>query len=913
MSETRSKEQEVLLARAEGGRDAANRARKWVETVRATVPSIANEAESLIEESRRLENLCAKVANATTRRMCVGVYGASQQGKSYLVSILARPPGKAQLLAKFADEKLDFITEINPSGGKESTGLVTRFSIHPSGHEVETDFPVELRLLTETDLVKILANAFQSDFDQNNLEIEAPDDDAVCAVLAACEAKASAKPVATHLDEIGLFDLGEYFSRNFKNRWEELNPIRYWERVITLAPRLDAATRADLFSVLWGGIAELTDLFRTLVGWLEILGHAETAATELAALRPRARSIIDVAALKRLGSGADDADRLRVKTIRGADHGGPHDLPRAVLASLVAELRITIDERPWEMLDHADVLDFPGARSRYKLTDLPAPGTNAEGTNPRQDLILELLLRGKIAYLFQRYAEERELTSLLLCMGNKPNEVKDLGFLVRNWIELTQGSTPKQRSNTSTALFVVLTMIDLEFQAKAGESLEQKWDIRLHTSLTEPYKHDHWVDDWDGKPFRNTVMLRNPNFDQEWLVEYETAATGELVKPLREIGLSTRNAGHRAALEASFKASQSVARHIQDPAQAWEAMLKLNDGGVAHIVERLGAMLRPSLKYGQLRQRLEGATQALIHNLSRYYHGVDEQTLREKEEALKSLRAALNTAFRKQHYRAFPRFITNLMLSEREIRDVVRSVGAMSITPLADSAVAEEEEDIFGAAPTASASSTPAVANDRARLFVQELHRRWIAQLRRLTTDEAQLKFYGLHSRDAAMLVDQLIVMADRLKAEEKLASRVRASTQLAAGLWDDMADRMVTLAQHSFNGLVAELGYSEVPVADRPGVPEGVQPPTSYVFQMPATISRPAGEGQVRQLPTLGDQPEPTERRYFIHWGIAFLATALANLSYGGGRELNEQQNRTLGDILRQIVGDTPEEAESA
>lgn len=911
MSETRSGEQQVLLDRAVGGRDAAKQARQWVETVRATVPSIANEAESLIEETRRLENLCAKVANATTRRMCVGVYGASQQGKSYLVSILARPPGKAQLLARFGAEKLDFITEINPSGGKESTGLVTRFSTHPSGHAVAPEFPVELRLLTETDLVKILANAFQSDFDQNNLKIEAPDEDAVLAVLAACEAKLAAAPVAAHLSEIALFDLGEYFNRNFKNRWETLSPIRYWERIITLAPRLDLASRANLFSVLWGGIAELTELFAKLVGWLQVLGHAEDAATELAALRPRARSIIDVAALKRFGGSDDEGDRLRVRTMGGTGSGGPHDLPRAALAALVAELRITIDERPWEMLEQADVLDFPGARSRYKLTDLPSAEPNAEGANPRHDLVLELLLRGKIAYLFQRYAEERELTSLLLCMGNKPNEVKDLGFLVRNWIDLTQGSTPKQRSYTPTALFVVLTMIDLEFQAKAGEALEQKWDIRLHTSLTEPYRHDHWVDDWDGKPFSNTVMLRNPNFDQEWLVEYETAAgTGELVKPLREIGLSTRNAGHREALEASFKASQSVARHIQKPDETWAAMLKLNDGGVAYIVERLSGMLSPSLKYGQLRARLDGSARALIHNLSRYYHGVDEQTLREKEEALKSLRAALNTAFRKQHYRAFPRFITSLMLSEREIRDVVRSVGSMTITNLGETAAPEEEEDIFGAAPAATTASPPPVANDRARLFVQELHRRWIAQLRRLSTDEAMLAYYGLHSRDAAALVDQLIVMADRLKAEEKLAARVRASTQLAAGLWDDMADRMVTLAQHSFNAMVTELGYSEVPVESRPGVPEGVQPPTAHVFQPPATISRPLDDGASRQLPTLGDQPEPTERRYFIHWGIAFLATGLANLSYGGGRALSEEQNRSLGNILRAIVGDTPDQA---
>src|SRR3954449_9123718 len=115
-------QQEALRRRAERIADAAHKTRAWVNEVRDNAQSVADEADSLIAEARRTESLGRKLARSAGRRMCVGVYGASQQGKSYLVSVLARPPGKSELRARFGDETRDFVREINPQGGKESTG-----------------------------------------------------------------------------------------------------------------------------------------------------------------------------------------------------------------------------------------------------------------------------------------------------------------------------------------------------------------------------------------------------------------------------------------------------------------------------------------------------------------------------------------------------------------------------------------------------------------------------------------------------------------------------------------------------------------------------------------------------------------------------------------------------------------------
>ena len=103
-------------------------------------------------EAERLEHTLAQPG-------CVAVFGPSQAGKSYLISVLARSEGEEALIAKFDGSvpEVDFIKSINPLGGQEATGLVTRFTLR--GKLAPAGFPVCLRLLTQTDILKILVNS----------------------------------------------------------------------------------------------------------------------------------------------------------------------------------------------------------------------------------------------------------------------------------------------------------------------------------------------------------------------------------------------------------------------------------------------------------------------------------------------------------------------------------------------------------------------------------------------------------------------------------------------------------------------------------------------------------------------------------------------------------------------------------
>jgi len=393
---------------------AASEGVNWLKDAANQSPTVAQQAPSLISELQKVRNQSRKLSRAARRRMCVGVFGPSQAGKSYLVSILASRDGRP-LQARFADRTYDFLRDINPPGNRESTGLVTRFGLGLS--DVTPDFPVRVRLLTQTDIVKILGNSFLLDFDHQKAAFERPDGAAIRKRLAELRTQVLPKPPGD-LDADDVLDLIEYFDTFFAGVTAELR-TEYWREAIDLAPRLSGRDRAKLWSVLWYDFQPFTDLYLTLYEGLEKLAFAPEALLGMDALIPREKSIIDVLTLDKLGTDAGDTLLVRPKP---ADRRTLPEarLPRSLICALTAELGVAIDEKPWDFFDHTDLLDFPGARSRLKLANLEdvakAKGV-AEGVNP----LRELLLRGKVAYLFQRYSSERELSAMLLCIpdGNQ--------------------------------------------------------------------------------------------------------------------------------------------------------------------------------------------------------------------------------------------------------------------------------------------------------------------------------------------------------------------------------------------------------------------------------------------------------------------------------------------------------------
>jgi Putative bacterial virulence factor/Sel1 repeat len=531
-----------------------------------------------------------------------------------------------------------------------------------------------------------------------------------------------------------------------------------------------------------------------------------------------------------------------------------------VLCALVAELHVALRESSWPLFEKVDLLDFPGARSREKYRSMADRAENAQKAARRP---CELFIRGKIAVLFQRYAEERELTSMLLCMAGSNAEVKDLGALVREWVALTHGGQPEQRRGQRNALFFVLTKADQDFIAKDGEdeaALRSRWQRRIYASMIELYQRDGWLDDWDGQPFRNTLLLRNPGIEQSHLVEYRTEQRGGAavrVQPLVEIGYAPELQARLGALRQHFVTDERVQRYVEEPARAFDALLALNDGGIAYIAERIAAVCDPQTKLMQIRGRLLQAAEEFRRRFGAFYDAGAAASRDQKRVQAFDLAHAIGRS--EAGSAGFGPFLRSFALREAEMRELYLTVlhDAKEALPAALPVDAPASGSIFDLDQDRPERSR-ASFGDRAELFAEAALHGWIIRLREAAADAAGRLRRDLSAEQAHLFVQELIAAAQRLGIANRIAEEVRAAGAVTDADWEHAAERAASVAAVRLNALLSDLGYGNLPPQRRPQVPPAPRQANRRAFESPDVF-----EG----LPKLADRPSSPARIYRLAW----------------------------------------------
>jgi hypothetical protein len=849
----------ALAAAARGTAEAAGEAIGWLGDNRAKV---REEAQAVARDFRKFARRARKLEAAAERPMCVAVFGPSQSGKSYLISALARR-GQESVTAMFDGAALDFVRDINPEGGQEATGLVTRFTLRPPaaipGH------PVALRLLSQTDVIKILGNTFLEDFDPAEVDIPSPE--LVQSHCARFASRVAAEPI-DRLTEDDVDDLREYFEGLF--RGHPLVPglgSAFWVQAASIGPRLPVAERAAFFSILWNGHEAFTAAARELLAALAALDFPDEAFAPLDALSPRETSIIDVRTLSALGDPSDGKLALRTRAGRQAV------LPRAAVAALVAELTIALRDKPWDFFEVTDLLDFPGARSREKLTQ-PGRFLSEKGKLPG------LFLRGKVAYLYQRYCAEQEITSMLLCIGPSNQEVRTLPRMIKDWVDGTLGATPEERARHRNALFLVLTKFDTEFEEKKGatEGTGSRWTIRLNASLLDFFGKEYdWPRNWSGgAPFANSYWLRNPNVAAKHILDYDEHG--------REAAPRASEVPRIARLRDEFLANDDARRHFADAARAWDAAMTLNDGGISYLAESLRPVCDPAIKRGQIAARLEALRADMAARLSPYWHSGDltAELAKRREEARVVSRALVACA----SAQAFGRLIRALQVTPEELTS---AWWRMQTEPAEEAPVGTRagEEDYLAelgdlVAPAAQGEHRARDAFERyADLAVAE----WMEKMHRAAAEPETAEQLKLPREAASALVAQIGAGARRTGLSARVAQRLREAASYRQKL-SESAAKPVMVAEGVVNRYVHTLGYGEMPVDQRPRAGRTDRP----VF-----APRPPVNG----APLLGAQPEPYDKQYHVDWISAFSRLAEENVTAPGGLEIDVAQNARLGSIL--------------
>lgn len=862
-----------------------DKAASWVTDERNAI-TVGRESAPLWRSLKLARLRAERLTRAVERPMCVGVFGPSQAGKSYLVEVLARPEG-GTLKAKFAGiEPVDFLREINPIGEKESTGLVTRFSAAPPSIASPASFPVRLRMLSELDLVKILGNSFLLDGDQT--KEAAPTAEFIADHMANLRARASQARGA--LSEEKILDLQDYFERNFTGARTVEVLRNYWDDLRAFADRLSLSDRMEAFSLLWGRHKPFSTLYLELAGALETLGDVDEIYAPMSAILPREGSILDVATLTGLGGRGGEA--ITVSTAGGLTLS----LRRQALAALTAELRIELAEPPREFFCTTDLLDFPGARSRQKVDLSAFFDMNVEG-------LKETFLRGKVSYLFERYVAEQELTSMLLCVRPSNQEVATLPDLVDDWIAATHGRTAKSRTGQPTLLFVVLTWFDSHFVDKAGDSGNApgaRFAARLEASLLGYFGKAHaWPRNWnESGPFQNCYWFRNPNYPAESIIRYdgrlERDFIPEKVDRIRE-------------LKQGFLSLPEASAHFQDPSRAFEEALRLNDGGISYLSEGLSRVCKPDLKFGQIGERLADLRHEVRSLISKFYMDLDI------EERLKERRAGADRVFDDLEgvvaRNAFGSFLSEFLIDETDLTDAVyasfrnrtssRPVNAIEVLaselaagPTTNSRVLRPGASRAPQAaqaqtsPNSSAAAPAVQAVERDRLIARACLDAWISKLMRLADSPIVLSRYDLAADSMRQIVDEKLTLIRRLDLESKLAGALNKILLVESA--ESSSPKAALVAGKLINSIVGDLGFGQLPPPLRPEIDAGDQTRRAFA-------DRPV----VNDARRIGVQSKDFAAEYATDWFFGFLRVVEENVQDPHGVNVDLHMNGKLKDIL--------------
>ena len=876
---------------------AADDAIDWILDVRTTSQRLENDSDGLVLKLRIVRNLVRRLGRAASQPMSVGFFGISQAGKSYLISALAAG-ANGHLETQLEDTRLDFIEHVDPGGkGGEATGLVTRFTRRPV--DAPRGYPIQLTLFSEVDLIKVLGNAFFNDFDHTKLAYDNDPASVRSKVLSGLEKRRRQLPVSG-IDADDVVDLMEYFRKRFPTLMEPLKGD-YWPSAIDLAPYLLPDDRAQLFSVLWGGIGEMSEAYLMLRGALEKLGHAEFCYCPLGVLvnpsesggLSKSQSIMSVDILDQLGK--DHADLIDVVPV-GADGtlAEACGVPRSILAALTTELRFVLAEPPAaSTVENVDLLDFPGYRGRLSVTDINQVSADADTEG---SAIAQLILRGKVACLFERYTDDQEMNVLVLCTpSDKQSDVNDIGPVLDTWINATQGEGPEKRQHRLPGLAWAMTRFDMRIDSMLQDTRENTrvaW-AKMMKMVLERFKQFEWIDEWcPSQSFSNTYVVRKPKMVTKWLT-----LDGE-----NETDIADNWKGQVELLKETFIADSTVQKHFADPGAAWDAMVRLNDGGISRLAEYLASAARIEVKLERIREQLDEHTREVAEQrLGAYFQKEGAAEVEQKQAIVKAVNADLRTP---KKLARFGELLHAFQPSVEQLRARYLRAGAASPEesggPKAEEAVVADEGDaLFGlddlvVLPDAEpVAGTPVSSvSTSAAQFAKAAMRDWTAQLRSLTDNTDLMYFLAADPKVVQNVTDELITGANRLNIEHRIVDAIQDAEERVAAMRGNLVERQVMMTANCINDFVDYLGVSGVSVDERPQSAVGAH---RKVFEPPPEI--PAGA-----LPQLPPKPINFSGLYIVDWLDAFARLAVDNVGHSAGREITPEQNERLGQILAQM-----------
>ena len=605
----------------------------------------------LLQESKRNLN---RVIKASQKRPSIAIFGQSQVGKSFLVRSLAKSPktSKLEILNSVTDERIDFLQKINPPGGRESTGIITRFSTSKPTN-LNTDYPYKVELLSQLDVASIIINGYLEDIQDY---LEELDKEEILEKVAALKSQNGSQGVSD-LNEDDVYDFNDYLTSNYKDdyRIKYCESIDFFTDLITLLPKMPYNRRWELLHFFWGKNEFLTTIFNRLSETLNVIGFSNVAYVNDKAIingvkDPQFSNTTNILDVERVKEMFHTTSLEELSIING--NGSIRSVGVSEFSSLIKELHFEIpndfeEKEEKKFLLYTDVLDFPGSKSRDKI---PESVFNSNKENAK----LSMFVRGKVSYLFYLYNRDIGISTLLYCMDNEPPLVSESPGLLDQWIKRYIGNSPESRKQHQdkvlsllrseniqfevdhiSPLLIAMTKFNVELSGKGGaevlndpDSHNSKWHARFKENfsnyMSKPVE-DKWTENWSSlnESFKFIFPIRDPGFSGAFFEGYEPSNQTEKAVRLEKVGIIND-------MEVSFKNSNVTSDFIFDKDTLWKELLTPNKTGIDYLCKYLEPSSHPINMLTQLQSIYDVAVQQILEVLeSEHSSGDMDEDLRQ--------------------------------------------------------------------------------------------------------------------------------------------------------------------------------------------------------------------------------------------------------------------------------------------
>ena len=814
-----------------------------------------------------------RIQYASTVNAGAAIFGASQVGKSYMSNYLLATETAPTRIFDSKGCSVGFLSSVNPTGnGKEATALITRFSTNNlcgANH----DYPYQVIMLSPIDIVLVIVDSYFNDIDGQIV----PDKEQIVEEINRLSEKYNSHDTAQDIINIdSIYEIMEYFTGSYLSKRpdfkENLIATGYFENLGNIISSIPVDDWVNVFGFFWGHHPVLSEIFVRLIKTAKKLNFSQKAYVSFDAINKEEGTILHVDRLYEL-VGIDNLTEETISTLEVAkvkyinvltgDGNVVRNIPKDAFCAIAQEVDFTIAdptnplsakeiESTKPMLSKMDVLDFPGARSREEI---PVSNLGYESA-------VTMIVRGKVAYLFNKYSAQYLISSLLFCQDERQAEVKSLPKLVGGWVERTVGSTVQERTSFLDGSGGVspLLMIATKFNnyLKKDDSIMNGNREQAYYQMLVRWKRF-------ASAIRNVAHIKGA--EDSWFDQWTTSSAFPAIFPLRaflysqydglyngyqeknDVIISHENSksddflSYCSELESSFLDSglDFIQSHFDNPKKTWDSVTGVGQDGSIPILEYLkGVADKMSNMRNLLFKRvLQTSFVSMVSILVRYYHDDNAAAeLGKQRKAASRIRMSMNVLFGKDK-NFFSDFINALVIDEANLHDVVLdTINAVEVVEETDNDslfairesagidfndsyeinlqrlmslnVCDTEEELetelesYGL--TIEQVISPYKAKNLSIMIAEAIESKW----KESNLDPESYSSFVLRGMKEELLISFLdnmgALFSKKVNFTDKMAERIHPYVSGASSL-DDLADMIADMCAHMVNKFVTSMG----------------------------------------------------------------------------------------------------------